>query len=116
MSFKWMEPSIQVSLRRSKNKMVKVSLEVDGLGKSFNRRKVFGELRFCLKEPESLMVTGRNGSGKSTLLKILAGVLKPSAGNTLLSLEDKPVSADVRYCYVGLVAPYLQLYEAFSAL
>lgn len=43
-------------------------------------RSVFSGRAFALTGGELLAVTGPNGSGKSTLLRIVAGLLKPSAG------------------------------------
>ncbi|MDH3743867.1 MAG: ABC transporter ATP-binding protein [Acidobacteriota bacterium] len=39
------------------------------------------EVNFAVQEGEAFAVIGSNGSGKSTLLKILAGILKPTAGH-----------------------------------
>jgi heme exporter protein A len=96
--------------------MAHVSLKVSGLRKVFNRRTVFSGIDFQISGKDSLTVTGRNGSGKSTLLKIIAGVLSPTRGNVDLLLDQKPMSVDQRYCYIGFVAPYLQLYDEFSAV
>jgi NitT/TauT family transport system ATP-binding protein len=50
---------------------------------------VLGDLHFHAKRGELICILGRSGCGKSTLLKILAGFLKPSAGQVLL--EGHPV-------------------------
>ncbi|MBN1699731.1 MAG: ABC-F family ATP-binding cassette domain-containing protein [Spirochaetales bacterium] len=55
-------------------------VEVDGLGKSYNGKEVFGGVSFVLKRGERLVLTGINGAGKSTLIGILAGTLEPDAG------------------------------------
>lgn len=59
-------------------------LEVDHLGMTFNSAE--GELQavqdvsFKLAEQEFLCVLGPSGSGKSTLLRLIAGLIKPTAG------------------------------------
>lgn len=42
-------------------------------------------LSLAIKKDDRLAVIGKNGRGKSTLLKLLAGELKPSAGDVVLS-------------------------------
>ena len=39
-------------------------------------------------EERFVAVTGPNGGGKSTLAKIIAGIVKPTAGKILLDGED----------------------------
>jgi|ERR1041384_523769 heme exporter protein A len=96
--------------------MMQVTLSVSGLSRVFNRRRIFSGLDLRLGSDDSLAVRGRNGSGKSTLLKILAGVLSPSGGTVALSVGSDDVPAGLRYRYTGFVAPYLQLYDEFTAM
>ncbi len=64
-------------------------------------RTVFRDLTFSLAPGEALAVTGPNGAGKSTLLRLVAGLLRPSAG--AISLEDDVTDAVVaeRVHYMG---------------
>jgi heme exporter protein A len=91
-----------------------LSLQASGLRKVFNRRPIFDGIGFRVQWGETLLITGRNGSGKSTLVKIIADVLTPSAGEVALSGEEGAVRGQ-RQRYFGLVSPYLQLYDEFSA-
>ena len=93
-----------------------VSITADGIEKRYNRRKIFSNINFALRENDSLAITGRNGSGKSTLLKIISGALSPTEGEISLTIENKNVAASDRFTLVGFVAPYLQLYDEFTAL
>lgn len=43
-------------------------------------RRVFDDLEFSLSDGDVLILNGPNGSGKSSLLRIMAGLLRPSAG------------------------------------
>lgn len=61
-----------------------------------------------------LVVEGANGSGKSTLLRMLAGVLTPSAGSIALEINGHTAKREEHPLQVGLVAPYLNLYDAFT--
>ena len=90
-------------------------LTADALTMRFGRRVLFRDLTVTVHPGAPLAITGSNGSGKSTLLKILAGVLTPIAGATRLVVEGAPVADEDRPLQVGFVAPYLQLYEPFSA-
>ncbi len=92
-----------------------LSIIAEDVRQSFNRRTIFSGLGFTVAASQALLIAGRNGSGKSTLVKILCGVLTPSAGRIAIH-RGTPVGADEQRHLVGLVSPYLQLYEEFSAL
>lgn len=95
--------------------MSDIKLTVKNLRKVFNRRLVFNNLNFELNSGQSLIITGKNGSGKSTLIKILSGYLTESSGKIEYQLERKMIDRENFYRIVGLVSPYLVLYEEFSA-
>ncbi len=91
-----------------------LTLTATGIRKVFNRRTIFRDISFGLRAGQTLLISGRNGSGTSTLVKIIAGVLTPTEGK--VSLEgDPPIGRDAREMHLGFVAPYLQLYEEFTA-
>lgn len=89
-------------------------LDARSIRKAFNRRTIFQNVSFALKQHETLLVTGRNGSGKSTLVKIISNVLTPTEG-TVTVQRGSEVITEGRSRLIGLVSPYLQLYDEFSA-
>ena len=63
-----------------------------GLTKSFGAVEALGDLRISLPAGKVIGLLGPNGSGKTTLIKILAGLLKPTAGEALV-YGEKPGAA-----------------------
>lgn len=62
-----------------------VLLEAKGLSRWYGEKQALNGCSFTLEAGVIAGVLGPNGAGKSTLLKILAGVLRPDAGEVLLS-------------------------------
>jgi heme exporter protein A len=84
--------------------------------KEFNGHPVFRDISVELDDLDSLVITGKNGAGKSTLIKIFAGVLSPTRGRVeYVDARGVATPSDARD-KIGLVSPYLQLYDEFSAL
>jgi heme exporter protein A len=77
---------------------------------------VFRDISFSLSRGDSLAITGRNGSGKSTLVKILCGVLSPTSGTVQYAADGKVLTLEHARDQLGLVSPYLQLYDEFSGI
>ena len=63
-----------------KKPSVKLVCTVEGLGKSFQERLLFKDLRFTLNRHDKIAIVGANGRGKSTLLKIMLSKLSPDHG------------------------------------
>ena len=55
-----------------------------GLGCVRGLRNVFHDVDFQVSAGEALALTGPNGAGKSTLLRLIAGLLRTSAGHVAL--------------------------------
>lgn len=55
-------------------------LDAAGLVKRFGRRRVLDGASLAIGTAEVVGVCGENGSGKTTLIRILAGMLRPDAG------------------------------------
>ncbi len=87
----------------------------EGVGKKFGRRVVFAGLNATFDAGEVVAVTGPNGSGKSTLIRILAGLLTPSFGRVTGISNGAEVLAEAITTSTGFVAPYLNVYDSFSA-
>lgn len=91
-------------------------LVASNLAMRFGRNRLFKEVSFTAEPGRPMAILGRNGSGKSTLLKILAGVMEPSDGEASLWVDGvRVVGAEMPF-RIGFVAPYLRLYDAFSAI
>jgi heme exporter protein A len=79
-------------------------LQAAGLAAFRGERLVFRDLDFAVAAGGALLLTGPNGAGKSTLLRLLAGLLRPAAGqltwNGEDALSDQPMHAR-RVAYVG---------------
>jgi len=92
------------------------TFSVESVSKEFNRRVIFEDISFSLSRGESLAVTGRNGSGKSTLAKILCGLLTPTKGKISLFVNEKEIPAADIHRHIGLVSPYITMYDEFSGM
>ncbi len=95
--------------------MNKYYLGGEQITKKFGRRLIFKDLNFEFLENGIYGITGINGSGKSTLIKIIAGIISPSSGKIIHKINNKVIEDEKLHNYLGFVAPYLILYEEFSA-
>ncbi len=87
-----------------------------GLGRSFGRVRVLHDLDLALGPGEVLAVAGPNGAGKTTLLRLLAGLMRPSAGE--IRILGRPLhrdTPDVRRA-VGLLTHQSLLYDDLTLL
>ena len=94
--------------------MRKITLDVSNVAKIFGRKVLFDKISFVVKEGEIFAITGKNGSGKSTLVKILCGLLSSSRGIISYSVDGQKIISEDLFSHVGLVSPYLNMYDEFT--
>jgi len=92
-----------------------LTLEAHGLAHRYGRRRGLDPLSFHVEAPGVVTVTGPNGSGKSTLLRILAGLLRPTAGTVSLALGGETLEPAARRLRVGFASAELAFYDEMSA-
>jgi lipopolysaccharide export system ATP-binding protein len=63
-------------------------LEVEGLVKSYGRRKVVDGVSFSVEYAEIVGLLGPNGAGKTTSFRITCGMIEPDQGRVTLSGID----------------------------
>lgn len=56
-------------------------ISVEKLKIEFGAHPLFEDVSFVINKKDRIALVGKNGAGKSTLLKILAGLLRPTAGS-----------------------------------
>ena len=89
------------------------------LGKRYGSRVVFKNLDFSAAGGTTTAVLGANGAGKSTLLRLIAGLLRPDAGEIKVRgavAHKSEVSGAQLRALCGLSAPDAPLYRELSCL
>ncbi len=64
------------------------AIELEGLVRRYGERAALDDVSLTLPAGATLVVFGPNGAGKSTLLRILATLLRPSAGTARVLGHD----------------------------
>ncbi|OGU33467.1 MAG: ABC transporter ATP-binding protein [Ignavibacteria bacterium GWA2_35_9] len=95
--------------------MSEYSLVAESVNKTFGRRLIFRDINFKLNSSTIFGISGPNGSGKSTLVKIIANIISPSSGKLVHSINGTEIKPEKLHNYIGLVSPYLVLYDEFTA-
>jgi heme exporter protein A len=93
---------------------VSAVLEARNLHRSFGRQRAVDGVSFSLRDGEALAVFGPNGAGKTTLLRLLAGLLKATAGEALVDGTRVAGSAAARG-RIGIISHESMLYHALTA-
>ncbi|MBK8984112.1 MAG: ABC transporter ATP-binding protein [Ignavibacteria bacterium] len=95
--------------------MKSIEIVCDNLSKIYSGKVIFKNLSLKLTTGNSISILGKNGSGKSTLIKILSGIISANKGSITVSEDNIPVPANLCYSRIGLISPYLNLYDELTA-
>ena len=90
-------------------------IEAAGLRKSYGATLVLDDVSLALPVGRCLTLLGPNGAGKTTLLRILAGLVRPSAGSLRVGGVDALRDPDAVRGMVGMVAHGSFVYEDLTA-
>jgi ABC-2 type transport system ATP-binding protein len=91
-----------------------VAIEVEGLTKSFDGRKVVRNLTMRVRRGEIYGFLGPNGSGKTTTIRMLCGLLTPDEGRGTCLGYDIRTEADEIKRHVGYMTQHFSLYQDLS--
>jgi ABC-2 type transport system ATP-binding protein len=78
-------------------------IRIAGLTKTFGALTAVAELNLDIPQGEFFAFLGPNGAGKTTTIKMLAGLLKPSAGSAMIAnfdIQKEPEKAKAQLAYV----------------
>jgi heme exporter protein A len=91
------------------------ALEVRGLTRRFGPVHALRGIDFALARGDALVVFGPNGAGKTTLLRVIAGLVRPGAGEIRLYGEPMVRGAGEHRRRVGFISHYSFLYDGLTA-
>lgn len=90
-------------------------LELRGVSKTFGGLRALRDIDLAVAEEEVLGIMGANGAGKTTLFGLIAGHLRPNAGEILLDRESIVGLSPDKICRRG-VARTFQIVRPFGGL
>lgn len=90
-------------------------IEAKGLAKQFGPRTALHSMSFSVDEGEIYGLLGRNGAGKTTTVRILACLLRPSAGTARVAGYDIATEQPSVRASVGILTEVPGLYERLNA-
>jgi len=90
-------------------------IELEGVGRAYGERTALAGVTLTLQAGQTLVVFGPNGAGKSTLLRVLATLLRPTAGTAKVFGSEIPREAWMVRGRVGLLGHEPLLYRDLSA-
>jgi len=91
------------------------AIEAIGLQKSFGPRQVLQGVELQVQLGEFVALFGPNGAGKTTLIRILAGLIRPSAGSVLLGEYNLAKEEEAARRQIGVMGHQTYLYDDLTA-
>lgn len=89
-------------------------ISLEGVERRYGERVALSGVSVRVEEGQTLVVFGANGAGKTTLLRVLAGLLRPHAGDATVLDADLPDEAWKLRGNVGLLAHEPLLYRELT--
>src|SRR5688572_4002620 len=86
-------------------------LEARGLRRSFGGLRVLRGVDLVVRQGEAVAVAGPNGAGKTTLLRVLAGLMRPEAGEVRVLGHPVRRDGDAGRRVIGFVSHQTLLYD-----
>jgi heme exporter protein A len=90
-------------------------IETKALAKNFGLKRVLRGVELAIGPGELAVLLGPNGAGKTTLLRILATLMRPSAGRVSLAGWKLPAGATQARQQLGVVSHHPLLYGDLTA-
>jgi len=91
-----------------------MTIQVENLGKRFNREWIFKNLTCTFEKGNTYAVIGPNGSGKSTLLQVLWGQMPSSTGKLAYRNKREEIQIEDLFQYLSIATPYMDLIEEYT--
>ncbi len=86
-------------------------IEARGLTKRYRHKDAVRDLNLALPAGRACAFLGRNGAGKTTTIKMLAGLIRPSAGSSSLFGRDSQQLRPEEWRKTGYVSENQELYD-----
>src|SRR6266581_7962755 len=94
--------------------MGEIAIEVRGLRKSFGAKKAVAGIDLDIAARSLAGLVGPNGAGKTTSLSMMTGLLRPDAGQVLISGLDVWANPVAAKAVIGVVPAEARLFERLS--
>ena len=91
-------------------------LACSGLRRTFGDRVAVEGITIHIDPGETYGLLGPNGSGKTTTISMIAGILRPDAGEVRVAGRPLTTSSTDTKAAIGLVPQEIALYEDLSAV
>lgn len=96
--------------------MNKTILKVEGLTKSFKKRKIVDNVSFESKEGEILGFLGANGAGKTTTIRMITGLISCDSGSVIIDGHNIKNDFEKAIANVGAIVETPFLYEYMTGI
>ncbi|MGO1356676.1 ABC transporter ATP-binding protein [Alkalibacterium gilvum] len=90
------------------------TIELDGVGKTINRKEIIKDLSLTINEGEVLGLLGPNGAGKTTLIRMIVGLIDITEGQISVCGHNIDKEHKEAMENVGAIVENPEMYPFFS--